>query len=407
VSTAHLAIEGGTPVRAKPFPPWPYFANDEIDAVVRVLNSTRVNYHTGPEGRTFESEFAAFTGSRHAVALANGTVALELAFLCLDIGPGDEVIVPPRTFIATASAVVARGATPVFADVDPNSQNITANSIEAALTPQTRAIIPVHLAGMPCDMEPIMELAGRHDLKVIEDCAQALGARYRGAHVGTFGHVAAFSFCQDKIMTTCGEGGMLVTNDDELYERAWSYKDHGKSRALVYDTAPRTGVAFRWLHESFGTNWRMTEMQSAQGRIALAKIPDWVERRRANAGVLLQGLASHPALRIPVPGDEIYHAYYKFYAFVRPEMLAEGWTRDRIAEAVIAEGVPCFSGSCSEIYLEKAFAAADLAPITRLPVARELGETSLVLLVHPTAGEREMNDAVNAVEKVLAEAVLR
>jgi hypothetical protein len=407
MSTTRLAIDGGTPVRTEPFPPWPYFEPDEIDAVTAVLRSGRVNYHTGTEGRAFETEFAAFSHTRYAIALANGTVALELALMGLGIGPGDEVIVPPRTFVATASAVVMRGATPVFADVDRDSQNITAETIEAALTPKTRGVIPVHLAGMPCDMDPIMELAARRDLKVIEDCAQALGTRYRGKPVGGFGDAAAFSFCQDKIMTTCGEGGMFVTDDGNLYDRAWSYKDHGKSRELVYDTSPRTGVAFRWLHESFGTNWRMSEVQSAQGRVALRKVPAWVEKRRANAHVLADRLSSHPALRVPTPDPDIYHAYYKFYAFVRPEVLAEGWTRDRIAEAVIAEGVPCFSGSCSEIYLEKAFETAGLMPDVRLPVARELGETSLMLLVHHTAGEREMSDAASALEKVLKVATAR
>ncbi len=395
-----LAIDGGSAVRTEAFPPWPQFDEDEIAAVEAVLRSGRVNYHTGTEGRDFEVEFAAAAGSKHAIALANGTVALELALYALGIGPGDEVIVPPRTFVASASAVVVRGATPVFAEVDRDTQNITAETIEAAFTERTKAIIPVHLGGMPCDMPAIMKLAGKHNVKVIEDCAQALGARCQDRPVGTFGHAAAFSFCQDKIMTTGGEGGMLVTDDDHVFDRAWAYKDHGKSRDLVLDTS-HDGASFRWLHEGFGTNWRMTEMQSALGRVALRKVPGWVEQRRANARILVDRLGKHPALRVPLPGSDIYHAYYRFYAFIVPERLSDGWTRDRIAQAVKAEGIPCGSGSCSEIYLEQAFETAGLAPSVRFPVARELGEDSLALLVHHTAGEREMREAADAVEKVL------
>ncbi|MDI6901933.1 MAG: DegT/DnrJ/EryC1/StrS aminotransferase family protein [Anaerosomatales bacterium] len=401
MSDATLAIDGGTPVRTAPYPAWPVFEDDEIAAVDAVLRSGRVNYHTGREGRTFEVELAAFTGARHAIALANGTVALELALRAFGIGPGDEVVVAPRTFVATATAVAVVGATPVFADIDPDTQGLSAETIAPVLTDRTRAVIVVHLGGMPCDMGPIMALADRADLHVIEDCAQALGTRYKGRHVGTIGHAGTLSFCQDKIMTTGGEGGALLIRDDDAYERAWSYKDHGKRRSLVYDERPRVGVAFRWLHESIGTNWRMTEMQSALGRVALAKVPAWVERRRENAAALADAFTDIPALRVPPPAHDVYHAYYRFYAFVRPEALAEGWTRDRVAEAVMAEGVPCMSGSCSEIYLEKAFTDAGFAPAKRLPVARELGERSLAFLVHHTAGPAEMADVTAAVSKVM------
>ena len=264
---APLAIEGGPAVRKHLFSPWPYFSQDEIDAVTRVLNSGRVNYWTGDEGRQFEAEFAAFVGCKHAVAVANGTVALELALEALGIGPGDEVVVTSRTFIASASCAVMRGATPVMADVDWDSQNITAETIRAVLSPRTRAIIAVHLAGWPCDMDPILEIAREHGLKVIEDCAQALGAVYKGRPVGSMGDVNAFSFCQDKILTTGGEGGMLTTNHTDLWSRAWAFKDHGKSYEAVYRRQHPPG--YRWLHESFGTNWRLTEMQSAMGRVLL------------------------------------------------------------------------------------------------------------------------------------------
>lgn len=406
-----LAIDGGSPIRTAPFAPWPFFAADEIAAATACLSSGKVNYWTGQEGHEFEREFAAFTGCRHAIALANGTVALELALYAMGIGAGDEVIVTSRTFIASASCVVMRGATPVLADVDPVSQNVTAETIRAVLTPRTKAVICVHLAGWPCDMDPILELARERGLKVIEDCAQAHGATYKGRPVGSLGDVAAFSFCQDKIMTTGGEGGMLTTNDEALWRKAWEYKDHGKSFDAVYDRPHPPG--FRWLHESFGTNWRLTEMQSAIGRVQLKKLPEWTLKRQRHAAILTESFSRIPALRVTVPPPEIGHAYYKYYVFVRPELVRPSFlsnsklktqnselsVRDRIMAAVNAEGVPCFSGSCSEIYLEKAFAG--LRPAERLPVARELGGTSLMFLVHPTLTEQEMFDTCRAVEKVM------
>jgi dTDP-4-amino-4,6-dideoxygalactose transaminase len=393
-----LAVDGGQPVRTAAFAPWPYVAADEIEAASRVLQSGKVNYWTGDEGRQFEKEFAAQAGCKHAVVLANGTVALELALYALGIGPGDEVIVPSRTFIATASCVVMRGATPVLADVDSHSQNLTADTVRPLLTPRTKAIIPVHLAGWPCEMDPILDLARQHGIKVIEDCAQAHGATYKGRPVGSLSDIAAFSFCQDKIMTTGGEGGMITTNNQELWDRAWSFKDHGKSYDAVYNRSHAPG--FRWLHESFGTNWRLTEVQSALGRVLLRKLPELVQTRRRHAEILTQQFEEHGALRVTRPPDHIAHSYYKYYTFVRPERLREGWTRDRIVAAITAEGIPCFSGSCSEIYLEKAF-PAELRPAERWAVAKELGETSVMFLVHTTLSESDMQDICRAVAKVM------
>jgi dTDP-4-amino-4,6-dideoxygalactose transaminase len=383
---------------------WPCFDDDERAAVERVLRSGKVNYWTGDEGRRFEQEFAAACGCAHAIALANGTVALELALLVLGIGVGDEVVVTPRSFIASASAVSLVGARPVFADVDPDSQTMNAATIAAVLSERTRAVIAVHLAGWPCPMDEIMALARAHDLKVIEDCAQAHGATYRGRTVGSLGDVAAFSFCQDKIMTTGGEGGMLVTDDEEVWRRAWAYKDHGKSYRAVYEREHAPG--FRWLHESFGTNWRLTEMQAAIGRCQLAKLPHWLARRRRHAATFDRRLGALTALRVPVPPAHAGHAYYKYYAFVRPERLARGWDRDRIMNTIVSRGIPCYSGSCSEIYLEQAFAAAALQPPARLPVARTLGETSLMFLVHPTLADDDVAAACDVIEEVFADATL-
>jgi dTDP-4-amino-4,6-dideoxygalactose transaminase len=384
-------------VRTRPFAPWPKPSAAEIDAVTSVLRSGRLNYWTGEQVRRFEEDFAAFTGCRHAIAVSNGTVALELALYALGMGPSDEVIVPCRTFVASASCVVIRGATPVFADIDPVSQTITAETISRVLSPRTRAIIAVHLAGWPCDMDPIMALARQHGIKVIEDCAQAHGAIYKDRPVGSLGDIAAFSFCQDKIMTTGGEGGMITTNDDHLCRAAWSFKDHGKNYAA---RSQQPSPVFRWLHDSIGTNWRLTEMQAAIGRVLVSRLPEDVVRRRRNAAILTNEFASVPALRTTVPSHQFGHAYYKYYAFVRPEMLQDGWDRDLIAEAVRAEGIPCASGSCSEIYLEEAFPES-MRPTERLPVGKALGETSLMFLVHPTLSADDMFDTALAVQKVM------
>lgn len=385
-----------------PFSPWPSFSEEEANAVRDVILSNKVNYWTGQECREFEKEFSKWAGSEHAIALTNGTVALDLALQALGIGAGDEVVVTPRTFLASVSSIVNAGAVPVFAEVDCDSQNITAETIRAVLTPRTRAIICVHLAGWPCDMDPIMALAAEHDLKVIEDCAQAHGAHYKGRPVGSIGHVGAWSFCQDKIMTTGGEGGMVTTNDRALWLRMWSIKDHGKSWAAVYERQHAPG--FRWLHESFGTNWRMMEVQAVIGRIQLQRMQDWHAKRLANAERIWLSAQVLSGLRVPAVPAEVTHAAYKCYVFVEPAALKSGWDRDRILNEISARGVPCFSGSCSEVYLEKAFDDTGWRPVDRLPVAKELGETSLMFLIHPTLTEAEMNKTCDVLSQVMREA---
>jgi len=360
--------------------------------------SNKVNYWTGMESREFECEFAGYTESRYAIALANGTLALDLALKAFNIGPGDEVVVTPRTFIASVSSVVSAGAKPVFADVDINSQNISAETIVEVITENTRAVIIVHLAGMPADMDPIMALAEKHSLAVIEDCAQAQGAVYRGRPVGSIGHIGAWSFCQDKIMTTGGEGGMVTTNDEGLWSTMWSYKDHGKSFDAVYKREHPPG--FRWLHESFGTNWRMTELQGVIGRIQTAQMPQWHEKRLSNATQIWDCCQKIDWLRVPTIPTDVEHAAYKAYVFVRPENLPSGWTRDKVLAALLEQGIPAYSGSCSEVYLEKAFDNTAYRPLERLPVAKELGETSLMFLVHPTLKQQHIDMTVKAIQAV-------
>ncbi|MFI0546845.1 MAG: DegT/DnrJ/EryC1/StrS family aminotransferase [Brachymonas sp.] len=387
-----------------PFSPWPSFTQEEADAASRVLLSNKVNYWTGQECREFEQEFSAWCGTRYAVALANGTLALDVALKALGIGAGDEVIVTPRTFIASISCVVNAGATPVFADVEEDSGNISAATIAKVLTAKTRAVICVHLAGWPCDMDPIMALAAQHGLKVIEDCAQAHGGSYQGRPLGSIGHVGAWSFCQDKIMTTGGEGGMVTTNDETLWRSMWSYKDHGKSYAAVYEREHAPG--FRWLHESFGTNWRMLEVQAVIGRIQLQRMADWSAKRRAYGEQIWATCRAFAALRVPDVPTDSQHAHYKCYVYVRPELLAEGWSRDRIVAQINALGVPCFQGTCSEVYLEKAFDGTGLRPAQRLPVAQALGEASMMFLVHPTLTPAEVEKTCAVIATVMEQACL-
>jgi len=379
------------------FSSWPSFSDEEAQAVYDVLLSNKVNYWTGNEGRMFEKEFAEFAGCDHAVALANGTVALDLAFKAIGLGKGDEVVVTSRTFLASVSSIINSGATPIFADVDFASQNVTVDTISEVITNRTKAIVCVHLAGWPCDMDPIMELARAHNYYVIEDCAQAHGAQYKGRSVGSIGHVGCWSFCQDKIMTTGGEGGMVTTNDKMLWSKMWSFKDHGKSWDAVYNRKHPSG--FRWLHESFGTNARITEMQAKIGRIQLTKLEHWNKLRRLNSQRILQTAMECESLIVPnlsctnCEGGLLNcasgcrHAAYKCYVYVDGDRAL----RDGYLDEINKCGVPCFSGSCSEVYLEKAFDNLLDKPSSSLPNAKMLGDTSLMFLCHPTLTEAEIN----------------
>ena len=383
------------------FEPWPSFTQAEADAVSKVLLSNKVNYWTGQECREFEKEFAQFAGTKHAVAVANGTVALDVALKALGIGAGDDVIVTSRTFLASASSIVTAGANPIFADVELDSQNISRRTIEAVITPNTKAIICVHLAGWMCDMDPIMQLAEEKGIWVIEDCAQAHGAFYKGQSAGSIGHIGAWSFCQDKIMTTGGEGGMVTTNDENLWKKMWSYKDHGKNFDSIYNKQHPPG--FRWLHDSFGTNWRMMEMQAVIGRLQLQKMPEWTQVRNAHMRRVLASFENNPYFTVAMPPANYVHAAYKAYVQVNTAQLPEGWSRDRIMAEINALGVPCFSGSCSEVYLEKAFDGTPWRPEQRLVNAKSLGESSLMFLVHPTLSDSNMQKTADSIQQVISQ----
>ena len=382
------------------FNPWPHFGEEEIEAVTRVLQSGKVNQWTGEEVSKFEKDYREYLGVKYAIALANGSVALDLALTVLDIKLGDEVIVTPRTFVASVHCIALKGATPVFAEVDRESQNITLESVRKVLTSKTRAVIAVHLAGWPCELDELRKFCDDHNIFLIEDCAQAHGAAYNGKPVGSFGHVSAFSFCQDKIITTGGEGGLLVTNDEKLWSRAWSYKDHGKDYDLMFNRSTNEG--FNWVVKSFGTNYRMTEMQAAIGRIQLAKLDSWIEKRRKLANIFNDAFLDCPALRLTVPTNKYFHSYYKYYVFIRPEKLKKGWSKDRIINELNEKGIFCGGGSCPEVYLEKPFCQYRKE---RFPVAKELGETSMMFLVHPTLNESDIHRVVEEVRILMKAAI--
>lgn len=382
---------------------WPSYEVDEIDAVTRVLASGKVNYWTGEECLRFENEFASFADCDYAIAVANGTVALDAALRALGVGVGDEVIVTSRTFIASVSAIINVGAIPIFADVSIDSQNLSAPSFTSVVTSKTKAILCVHLAGWPCDMDQILDIAQKNNIYVVEDCAQAHGARYKGKSVGSLGDVGCWSFCQDKIMTTGGEGGMVTTNRKDVWSKVWSYKDHGKSLDAL--TRGSANSKFKWVHESFGTNWRMTEMQAAIGRVQLTKMKRWQSLRERNCKQIWATASKFNIFRVPhlkcsgcheQAEQKCVHAYYKCYIFVNGDVTL----RNAILDEIIAKGLFCSSGSCSEVYLEKAFDNTNYRPVNPLPGARLLGDTSLMFQCHPTLTDEDLIRACKVIEIV-------
>ena len=374
-------------------PPWPVFEADELAAVEAVLRSGRVNYWTGDQCKLFERAWSDQHGGMHSLAMANGSLTLDTALRVLGVGAGDEVIVSPRSYVASAMCAVLAGATPVFADVDAESGNMTVASMEAVRTSRTKACIPVHIAGWPCDMPAISAWAAQHGIHIIEDCAQAHGAHIGGRSVGTWGVFSSWSFCQDKIMTTGGEGGMLCTPDLRLWKQAWQYSQHGKDYDLAHSKAAEPG--FRWLVQHHGTNLRMTEMQAAIGLCQLRKLDEWVARRARNSAIMQEAIRGLRGLRVPAPPAG--HAHYRCMAFAQAAA-----DRPKLLASLVSAGLQANIGSCSEIYREPIFAQHGIAPKCALPVARALGETSIALLVHHTIDEMTMHRHAGEVRAALA-----
>lgn len=387
----------GAPV---PRPRWPQYGEDEISAATDVLRSGKVNALVhGDRCRAFEQAFASFCDVPYAIALANGTLALELALRALEIGPGDEVIVPSRSFFASVSCVVAVGAQPVFADIDFHTQNIAADSVRSMVSSRTRAVICVHLAGRPCEMDALAAVCSENGLFLIEDCAQAHGATYRGRRVGSFGDAAAFSFCTDKIMSTGGEGGMLLLRDRTRWARAWAYKDHGKNPDRM-DEPTTAGSTFRYVHDSFGSNFRMTEMQAAIGLAQLNKLPAWLAVRRRNAAVLNQALSDHLLIRTLDVPDYIEHAYYKYYYYLRLERMEEIFSLSDVVAALNSLGMKCGTGSCPDMSAEHAFDQAAPRRDSDLPNAKAVGACSIMVPVDHLLDLEDMDSMAFAIRTV-------
>ncbi len=387
------------------FPKWPYYSEDEIEIVSNILREGTVNYWTGETTNLFEKEFSHFCGCKYNIALANGSLALSCAYLAIGLTNGDEIITTPRSFVATASSAMLLGGKPVFADVDKNSGNITAESIEPLINENTKAIVVVHIGGWPAEMVRIANLAKKYNLFLIEDCAQAHGAainiKNKFISVGQFGDISTWSFCQDKIISTGGEGGMISTNNEEFYKKIWAFKDHGKSLDKIFNKSK--SVSYRYVHDNLGSNFRITNIQSGIGLIQLKKIEYWNKIRTRNAQILINELSDIEFLRVPIPGLDIRHAWYKFTCYIEEEKLKEGLTRDVLIKKIREKGFPAFQGSCSELYLENCFNNKKNTHQI-LPIAKKLGETSLCFLIHPTISEDIMSEYTNAIRQVILEA---
>lgn len=375
---------------------WPQINNDMINSVVNILESGKLNQWNNSAVNNFEKKFAKYFGCNYAIAVFNGTVALELCVKTLNLIEGDEVIVTPRTFLASASCCAWYGITPVFVDVDENSQNITLETIKKAITSNTKAVILVHLAGWPCDLEEICDYCRDNNIYIIEDCAQSHGAKYNGKYVGTFGDINAWSFCQDKIITTGGEGGIVTTNCPFLFKKAWSLKDHGKSYNTCFNKEHSPG--FKWLHENIGTNWRMMPIQAVIGFHALDELDEWVNHRRKIANIYNNQLKDVNGIRLTIPNEKsIYHSYYKYYFFIQPDKFKI--SRDEILDLINKEGIFAQIGSCGEVYKEKAL--EKYAPEKDLPVAKKLFETAILLKCDPCISESYASESILKIKNIL------
>ena len=348
-----LAIEGGKPVNTEPFPMWPSFSEKTIQMVSEPLKTGKVNYWTGEIGVKFEKEWGKYNDAKYCITTTNGTSALHTAVSALGIGPGDEVICPSYSFIASSFCILQAGALPVFADTD-ESHTIDPNDIENKITDRTKAILVVHLYGVICNMDPIIEIAKKYNLYVIEDCAQAHGGEYKGKKVGTIGDVGCFSFCQSKHFTTGGEGGAVITNNEDLYWECMSFRDHGydvKERLRLLEMEKK----LMYIHRRVGFNYRMTEMQSLIGLCELERFDTWnLPNRRRNGRFLIDALKDHPlVLHPPIDTEERKNAFWWAPFVIDTDRLKV--PMKQFLAAIEAEGVPVYGVLWPEMYKEKAY----------------------------------------------------
>jgi dTDP-4-amino-4,6-dideoxygalactose transaminase len=382
----------------------------QIDSVVKILKKNQTNYWTGEECKNFEKEFSNYHNIKYSVAVSNGSVALEIVLKALKLKPTAAVIVAPRSFIISASCVLNMGLKPIFADVDLNG-NVNIEGIKKAYKPGVKAIIVVHLNGLSCDLDPIVKFAKEKKLYLIEDCSQAHGAIYKGKKVGTFGDIATWSFCQDKIISTGGEGGMISTNNKKLWEKCWSYKDHGKNYNSVFYKKHKTG--FRWLHDNLGSNYRMTEIQAAIGRIQLKSLDNQLKIRNGIANIYLNELNDYyqkyhllqkpdfkcqtcPFKQNEKKCNKCLHAFYRLNLFINKNKIKQ----IELIEQLNKNKINCSVGSCPEIYREKIFKKFKFYPKQRLSNAKLLGETSLMFPIDPARSMAKVKTEINSIKKI-------
>ena len=390
---------------------YPFFNKSSIKKVKQILNSGRVNYWTGNECRNFEKEFSNYHGVKYSLAVSNGSVALELGLKSLGLKNNDQVIVTPRSFIISASCVLNLGLKPVFADVDDNG-NLSIEGIKKVYNKNIKAIVVVHLNGLSCDLDPILKFTKKNKIFLIEDCAQAHGAIYKGKKVGSFGNISTWSFCQDKIISTGGEGGMITTNNKKLFLKIWSMKEHGKNYISVFFKKHRTG--YKWLHDHLGSNYRMTEMQAAIGRVQLRLLDKMVKKRNFLANLYLNGLKDYyqkyeiikkPDFRCetcPLKKNEkkcnkCAHSFYRLNLFINKKNI----NQIKLIEQFNKNKIECGIGSCPEIYREKIFKKLKLHPKKRLQNAKLLGKTSIMFPINPYKSLIKIKPEINLIKKIL------
>ena len=387
------------------------YTKKQIQLVSKVLKTNKTNYWTGNECRNFEKEFSNYHGVKYSLAVSNGSVALELALKSLGLKNNDQVIVTPRSFIISASCVLNLGFKPVFADVDDNG-NLSIEGIKKVYNKNIKAIVVVHLNGLSCDLDPILKFTKKNKLFLIEDCAQAHGAFYKGKKVGSFGNISTWSFCQDKIISTGGEGGMITTNNKNLFLKIWSMKDHGKNYNSVFYKKHKTG--FKWLHDHLGSNYRMTEMQAAIGRVQLRSLDKLVKKRNSIANLYLNELKNYyqkyeilkkpdfrcetcPLKKNAKKCNKCTHSFYRLNLFINKKKI----NQIKLIEQFNKNKIECGVGSCPEIYQEKIFKKLKLYPRKRLQNAKLLGETSIMFPINPNKSLTKIKAEINSIKKVL------
>jgi dTDP-4-amino-4,6-dideoxygalactose transaminase len=379
------------------------YSNKQIDSVIKVLKKNKTNYWTGSEGRKFEKEFSNYHNTKYSVTVSNGSIALEIALKALNLKKNTKVIVTPRSFVISASCVVNLGLKPTFADVD-NNGNLSIDGIEKVFDKNVKAIIVVHLNGLPCDLDPILKFVKKKKIYLIEDCSQAHGAVYKNKRVGSFGHISTWSFCQDKIISTGGEGGMISTNNKKLWLKCWSIKDHGKNYKSVFYKKHKTG--FKWLHDEIGSNYRLTEMQAAIGRVQLRSLNKLIKKRNLIAKLYLHELKDFytkfnilkkPNFLYIKKNTSIKHAYYRLNFFINKNKIKQ----TKLIEQLNDNNISCGVGSCPEIYREKVFKKLKSFSQSRLPNAKLLGETSITFPINPFKSIKKIKFEIIVIKKIL------